>query len=134
TVATWGPSVLAHTDRQVANLPPQSVERFLMPLSERATDLGLDRLRFVERRRYRLECNWKVFVDNYLDGGYHVTTVHPELAGVLDYTKYRTEVLGQTSVQISPLVRKDDADPAVQGVRGGDNAYYWWVFPNLMLN
>ena len=36
-------------------------------------------------------CNWKVYVDNYLDGGYHVNTVHPGLAGVLDYAQYRLE-------------------------------------------
>ena len=41
-------------------------------------------------REYRLACNWKVFVDNYLDGGYHINTVHPGLAGVLDYAEYRT--------------------------------------------
>lgn len=35
----------------------------------------------VARRAYRLNCNWKVFADNYLDGGYHVSTAHPGLAG-----------------------------------------------------
>jgi choline monooxygenase len=73
-----------------------------------------------------------VFVDNYLDGGYHVNTVHPGLAGALDYAHYRTEIAGNTSVQVSPLKPADD--PAVGKVRGGTNAYYWWVFPNLMLN
>jgi choline monooxygenase len=71
-------------------------------------------------------------VDNYLDGGYHVNTVHPGLAGVLDYTHYRTEVSGMTSVQTSPLQPGGDAD--VGRVRTGDVAMYWWVFPNFMLN
>ena len=31
------------------------------------------------RREYRLRCNWKVFADNYLDGGYHVPFAHPAL-------------------------------------------------------
>ena len=48
-----------------------------------------------------------MFVDNYLDGGYHVNTVHPGLAGVLDYGHYRTEVFGNDSVQISPLKAPD---------------------------
>jgi hypothetical protein len=25
------------------------------------------------RKEYVLNCNWKVFADNYLDGGYHVS-------------------------------------------------------------
>jgi len=41
--------------------------------------LGLGRLAFCERREYTLACNWKVFVDNYLDGGYHVPHLHKGL-------------------------------------------------------
>ena len=79
-----------------------------------------------------LECNWKVFVDNYQDGGYHVNTVHPGLAGALDYAQYRTELLGNNTVQISPIKASDD--PTVGMVRTGTHAYYWWIFPNLMVN
>src|SRR5208283_763201 len=111
---------------------PPPLTDSLTPLPERAAPLRLDALRFAGRREYRLACNWKVYVDNYLDGGYHVNTVHPSLAGVLDYSQYRTEIAGNTSVQISPLKPADD--PSLTQVRGGDSAYYWWVFPNFMLN
>jgi phenylpropionate dioxygenase-like ring-hydroxylating dioxygenase large terminal subunit len=125
-VAAWGPLVWVHHG---PNPPP--LADYLAPLPERAGPLKLDALRFAARREYRLACNWKVFVDNYLDGGYHVNTVHPGLAGVLDYSQYRTEIAGNTAVQISPLQASGDT---VGGVRGGANAYYWWVFPNIMLN
>jgi choline monooxygenase len=88
---------------------------------------AIENLEFVGRRVYELNCNWKVFVDNYLDGGYHVNTVHPELAGMLDYSQYRTEVFFKTSVQTSPL--STDTGSVRQGV-----AQYWYVFPNFMLN
>ena len=124
-VAEWGPYVWVHAGPQ-----PLALADFLSPLPERT--LGrLDGLRFVQRREYELACNWKVFVDNYLDGGYHVNTVHPGLAGVIDYTHYHTQVFGQTSVQQSPL---KSADGAVGNVRSGGEAMYWWVFPNFMLN
>jgi choline monooxygenase len=124
-VAAWGPLVWVHPGPD-----PVPLAEHLAPLPGRAGGLGLDRLHFVARREYRLACNWKVFVDNYLDGGYHVNTVHPGLAGVLDYSQYRTEVAGNTSVQVSPL----KPSGSVGEVRTGDTAYYWWVFPNLMLN
>src|SRR5207237_4823835 len=89
-------------------------------------------LQFAGRCEYVPACNWKVFVDNYLDGGYHVNTVHPSLAGALDYAHYRTEVFERSSVPISPIKPSDDA--TVGKVRTGDNAYYWWIFPNLMIN
>jgi choline monooxygenase len=130
-VAVWGPLVWVHLG---ASPPP--LEEFLAPLPVRTRDLGMSDLRFVERREYRLACNWKVFVDNYLDGGYHVNTVHPGLAGVLDYSQYRTEVAGQTSVQTSPLRPADSEkeNASVGKVRTGDAAYYWWLFPNFMIN
>ena len=93
--------------------------------------LDLAGMHWIARRTYMLDCNWKVFVDNYLDGGYHVNTVHPGLASVLDYSKYKSEIDGHASVQISPLSRGPEE---IASVRRGDNAYYAWVFPNLMLN
>src|SRR5262249_19245672 len=83
-----------------------------------------------------IACNWKVFVDNYLDGGYHVNTVHPGLAGVLDYSRYRTETAGNASVQSSPMRSPDPSieDATAGRYRSGDYAYYWWSFPNFMIN
>src|SRR5205807_7895682 len=126
---TWGPLVWVHPEPGT-----QTLAAFLAPLPERTTGLGLGTLRWVGRREYQLACNWKVFVDNYLDGGYHVNSVHPGLAGVLDYAHYRTEVFGMTSVQISPLQQPGAGDAAVGRVRSGDFAQYWYVFPNFMMN
>jgi choline monooxygenase len=128
-VAIWGPFVFVH-------LGPAStpVAEFLAPFPERMSPIGIEQLHFVERREWTLACNWKVFVDNYLDGGYHVNTIHPGLAGVLDYAHYRTEITGHTSVQSSPL-RPPSADSgSTAKVRTGSTAYYWWIFPNLMIN
>ncbi len=126
-VETWGPFVFVHQ-----GTPKQRLTEFLAPFPDMTRDLSLDSLRFFDRREYELQCNWKVFVDNYQDGGYHVNTVHPGLAGALDYSKYRTELHEHNTVQISPLKPSDD--PAVAKVRTGTHAYYWWLFPNLMVN
>jgi choline monooxygenase len=138
-VGEWGPLVgLQIADCRLQNEPPDrsrswGLKEYLAPLPERVAGLGVEALRFVERREYTLECNWKVYVDNYLDGGYHVNTVHPGLAGVLDYSQYRTEVFGWTSVQSSPIAA-NDPESDVARVRSGAAAYYWWVYPNFMLN
>ena len=127
-VAKWGPVGWVHLGAQ-----PPALTQYLAPLPERTANLGLERLQFVERREYRLACNWKVFIDNYLDGGYHLNSVHPGLAGVLDYTEYRTEIAGLTSVQSSPL-RGSNPEEKIGRVRMGERAYYWWIFPNFMIN
>jgi choline monooxygenase len=123
-VAKFGPLVAVRLD---SGGTPTLAEQ-LHPFPERVPETEMSALRFVERKEYDLRCNWKVFVDNYLDGGYHVNTVHPTLAGMLDYSKYRTETFDYSSVQTSPL------DSAGNTLRPGQSAQYWYVFPNFMLN
>jgi choline monooxygenase len=97
------------------------------------TPLGLDGFHWIARRTYTLDCNWKVFVDNYLDGGYHVPYLHKDLNSVLDYSEYTIECGTRYCLQSSPLV-SDGADERTGEVRHGDRAHYYWVYPNLMLN
>ncbi len=94
--------------------------------------LELSKLRFTERRSYDLNCNWKVYVDNYLDGGYHVPFIHEGLASVIDDKAYKIETFGGVCLQSSPITGGGDAD--TNSVRRGDMAYYYWKYPNFMLN
>jgi choline monooxygenase len=102
-------------------------------LTGRLASLGLDRLRWMERRRYTLDCNWKVFVDNYLDGGYHVPHLHAGLDSVLDYSHYTVENGGRFCLQSSPMV-SEGAEAETGAVRRGERAYYYWIYPNFMIN
>jgi choline monooxygenase len=83
--------------------------------------LDVNGLHWLERRRYIVECNWKVFVDNYLDGGYHVPHLHKELDAALDYSEYQIEIGERFCLQWSPY-------------RGGGRALYYWIYPNYMIN
>ena len=47
------------------------------------------------RVNYDVACNWKVFVDNYLDGGYHVDVVHGDLTAGLDIDSYSITSMGK---------------------------------------
>lgn len=95
--------------------------------------LGLQTLSWVAQRRYRLNCNWKVFVDNYLDGGYHVPHLHKGLDSVLDYRNYTIENGRRFCLQSSPMVTSDRHDE-VGAVRTGGRALYYWLYPNFMMN
>jgi choline monooxygenase len=95
--------------------------------------LGLNNLHWMARRRYSVDCNWKVFVDNYLDGGYHVPYVHRGLDSVLDYSEYTIETGERFCLQSSPIVT-EGADTLTGAVRQGDRASYYWIYPNFMIN
>jgi choline monooxygenase len=111
-----------------------SLDDFLgTDLSSHLRARGLESLHWLERRHYTLDCNWKVFVDNYLDGGYHVPHVHRGLDSVLSSREYAIETGERFCLQWSPLV-SDRADQRTGAVRQGENAFYYWVYPNFMIN
>ena len=89
---------------------------------------SLEDLTFARRVDYEVRCNWKVYVDNFLEA-YHVPHVHPELFSLYDFQKYRTEVYDWYSLQVGPLTDEKTLYSA-----GGGEALYYQVFPNFMLN
>ena len=91
------------------------------------------KLHFFDRRVYTLHCNWKVYVDNYLDGGYHVPHAHKGLSSVIDYPQYTIENYERCCLQSSPLSADAGAEAAVSATRQG-RAFYLWVYPNFMIN
>lgn len=119
-----------------ARLDPsgQSFAEFLgADLLRTLEQLNLGRFQWFERRTYTLACNWKVFVDNYLDGGYHVPHIHRGLNSVLDYTQYTVDIGERCCLQSSPI-SSGQADAKIAAVRTGDRAYYYWIYPNFMIN
>ena len=111
-----------------------SLEDFLgKNLIGRLEPLNLERLFWFERRQYTVNCNWKVFVDNYLDGGYHVPHIHGGLNSVLDYSNYKIETGERFCVQSSPIVPNVGEGKTAE-VRKGERAFYYWIYPNLMIN
>ncbi|HYH85627.1 MAG TPA: aromatic ring-hydroxylating dioxygenase subunit alpha [Pyrinomonadaceae bacterium] len=111
-----------------------SLEEFLgAKLVEQTRPLSFQNLQWVERRQYAFDCNWKVFVDNYLDGGYHVPYLHKGLDSVLDYSNYTIENGERFCLQSSPVVSAG-AESETGAVRRGERALYYWIYPNFMIN
>ncbi|KAI8466918.1 MAG: hypothetical protein J3K34DRAFT_460648 [Monoraphidium minutum] len=137
-VDTWGPFVFLWLGGGGGGSgggeePPPSpppLQDWLGSGGGRMAELGLgDPMVHVARRTYELQCNWKVFADNYLDGGYHVPIAHPGLAGQLDLGAYASELHERISVQTcAPSAAADGR------VGGGRPAGYFFLYPNAMVN
>lgn len=106
----------------------QPLNYFLDGISKRIHPLRLDGFKHYTDQSYKIKCNWKVYVDNFLEG-YHIPIVHPELAKLLDYRNYTVETKPWYSLQHSPLKEEDN----IYGSGKGE-AYYYFIFPNIMLN
>jgi len=128
-VETWENFVFVNLDGQARSLPEflGEVPGIVAPL--RITE----KLHYFDRRIYTLNCNWKVYVDNYLDGGYHVPHAHKGLSSVIEYTKYTIENFSTACLQSSPLSSDAASEAGVAATRQG-RAFYLWIYPNFMIN
>jgi choline monooxygenase len=118
-------------------------------LPKQAEKFQIAGLKLFERRTYDMKCNWKTYVDNYLEG-YHLPSVHPGLNRELDYNAYVVEPHASERVgrgqagyvrQFSPIrgAQPGDAMPRRYAEAGADSGSplttdYFWIFPNWMLN
>ena len=99
----------------------EALEAALAPLAVRWPD-GMAALPLVERRSHRIGCNWKTYVENYLEG-YHLPMVHPEFDADVIVADYKTEIEGEMIFAAAPA-----RDASVYG------GVWGWLWPNLGIN
>ena len=114
----------------------------VMPLAESLAGIAeallpvrLHRKRFAVREVFPVACNWKTYVDNYMEA-YHLPTIHPAYFRTLDFTAYRYDVHERWSVQRAPIGEDAGyyAELKEAGVEHMRDACYVWAWPNLTLN
>lgn len=87
-------------------------------------------------RHFLMKAHWTLYVDNYLEG-FHIPYVHAALNATLDYGSYRSDLFAGGNVQVGAAAGDEEAFDLPpghphHGQRIG--AYYFWLFPNTMLN
>ncbi len=126
----WGPLIFVCLE---PGAPPLHAMLGPAPEEVAARGVSFDAMRFVDRREYRVRCNWKVFVDNYQEG-YHVPVAHPGLLKELDFKQYRIEPRAYTTLQHAPI-RVNPGEQRRYGTDAAlDEALYYWLFPGFMVN
>ena len=131
-VEHWGPLVF------VSLRPRLALAELLAPMRARLDWLPLHDCRFdpTRSREYLVQCNWALYVENYLEG-FHIPYVHAGLNQALDYGSYRIELFDRSSVQLGMSSAGEHAfDLPRSSVDHGQTvaAYYWWLWPNTMFN
>jgi choline monooxygenase len=134
---TWGKLVFAALD------PAFPLAELLAEVDARVSWLPLHEAVFdpVRSRDYLVRANWALYCDNYLEG-FHIPYVHAGLAGALDYGEYRTELFPWANLQLGVASGGGDVfdlppsspDYGLQKAGQQIAAYYFWLFPNTMLN
>lgn len=132
----WGPWIFVNLD---PNAPPMQETCYGDIMAEILREgFNINQMTSIERRDYDIACNWKVYVDNYLEG-YHLPTAHPDLFREVDYDKYEVVTYADYSKQFAPIREIDESDARHRDRRyvrtdEESKALYFWIFPNVMLN
>lgn len=88
------------------------------------------------QRDYLVKGHWALYVDNYLEG-FHIPYIHSDLNSVLDYGNYRTELLKYGNLQVGVGSDGEDCFDLPAGHPYANEkiaAFYFWMYPNMMLN
>ncbi|MBA2339366.1 MAG: aromatic ring-hydroxylating dioxygenase subunit alpha, partial [Pyrinomonadaceae bacterium] len=84
-VDVWNGLIFVNLDSEA---PP--LAEVFGDLTTRVRHARMEGMRLATRKDWYIDCNWKVYVDNYLEG-YHIPYAHPSLNRAIDYAEYRTE-------------------------------------------
>jgi choline monooxygenase len=145
-VGTWGPTVW------VALEPTVTLDEWLGDVTPRLANYGIDEMRFAGGRRWTIGCNWKMYVDNYMEG-YHIPFIHPGLAQSLSPTIYTYRLGRYSNEQYGGEPHPRGPGSRVAGILGGTQEfrrlkpppdgldesertgyYFHWVFPLTTIN
>jgi choline monooxygenase len=146
-VDTWGPLVWVTLDDSTPSL-----DEWLADITPRMANYRLDEMEYIGGRSWTLPCNWKMYVDNYMEG-YHIPFIHPGLTQALSPSVY-TYRLGTWSNEqygaephprgpgsrvagmLGSVQALRELKPPIETLEGPErNGYYFfWLFPHHTLN
>lgn len=146
-VDTWGPMVWVSLDHDVPSL-----DEWLAQITPRETNYRLDEMEYVGGRSWQIPCNWKMYVDNYMEG-YHIPFIHPGLQQALHPTVYTYELGKWSNEQYGAEPHPRGPGSRVAGMLGSTQAlrklkppmpglepneakgyYFFWLFPTNTFN
>ena len=102
---------------------------FWLPFEEFRLDIN-------RSRDYLVKSHWALYCENYLEG-LHIPFVHKALRSTLDFANYTTEIYEYANLQLALASSGEEAFELPAGSQDYGKrvaAYYYWIFPNIMLN
>lgn len=118
--------------------PSVAFKEVFADIKERLSWFPMEKMRLDPNRSrdYLVKSHWALYCENYLEA-LHIPFVHPGLRQLIDCTTYTTELYRYCNLQLALAnsgeehfdLPQDSLDYGKQVA-----AYYYWIFPNTMLN
>ncbi len=108
---------------------PNNFKTLFDSVEEKLAPYELTNFTFDRKVSYKIKSNWKVYLDNFLEG-LHIPVAHPSLNNIIDYKSYNTKLYRNFSIQSSRL--DDSKSPYASS--SNSYAYYVTIYPNILFN
>lgn len=118
--------------------PEFDFRELIKDLEERVGWMPIENFKYRENlsKDYYVKANWALYCDNYLEG-FHIPFIHTDLNAVLEFNSYDVETFKYANLQLAIATDNDicfDLPKESKDYGRKIAAYYFWLFPNLMLN
>lgn len=109
----------------MADKPP-SFEKSMGGLLQALKGAGLADYKFYDTAAHPMKCNWKTYIENYMEG-YHIPILHPELNRDVDMATYKV-VPGER------IARHETGLKPGREAEAQNTGLWIWLWPNVALN
>lgn len=119
-------------------MPEFEFKELIKDVEERVGWMPIESFKYRDdlSKDYYVKANWALYCDNYLEG-FHIPFIHADLNAMLDFDSYDVETFKYSNLQIGIASDNDICFDLPKGSKDYGKkiaAYYFWLFPNLMLN
>jgi len=131
-IQTWKKLIL------VSIKPKINIEKIFNDIELRLGWYPFNELRYNKSNscEYTINAHWSLYCENYLEG-FHVPFVHKGLKSDINLNTYKTVLLENGVLQYTESRNKNNKLNIQKGYtdyKKNIYAYYYWIFPNIMLN
>lgn len=114
------------------DLEAEPIATTIGPMFRDISGFGIDpeQLKLVRQKQYRIEANWKVVVDNFLES-YHAEVAHPAYCSYADFSRAWVETHEWYTLMGGPSSKESIADLKATGRFEVTENRYNWGFPNF---
>lgn len=117
-VKTWNGLVFINMQEE-----PADFDVAISGLREPMAEIDLSNLVFHSKSSHKLACNWKTYVENYLEG-YHIPVVHPNLNREVNMKDYKVTPGHRIAIHETSSKIED----------GTQEGFWIWLAPHAALN
>ncbi len=122
----------------VSLLPSFDFNELINEIEQRVGWMPIEKFKYRKdlSKEYYVNANWALYCDNYLEG-FHIPFIHNDLNSVLDFNSYDVEIFKYSNLQLGIASEDDicfDIPKTSKDYGKKIAAYYFWLFPNCMLN